>query len=69
MSSHHPPRRCFTEVDFDLVNFNCTCYFTEGEKYFYDLFHDQATFNAFHAHPSGHNFNALHKLTSSYIRE
>ena len=63
-----PPRRCFSTVEFDNVNKSCTCYFTQGQVYYYDLYHDQATFNAFHNDPHGHNFNALHKLTSSYQR-
>jgi hypothetical protein len=56
--SHHPPRHCFSSVDFDDAAAIAHAHFTEGESYDYRFDNDRTGFDEFRSNANGQWFNA-----------
>lgn len=58
VSAHHPPRHCFTSIDFGSAPIVVIGYFTEGEIYEYDFTLWPGELSEFILNPTGAFFNA-----------
>jgi hypothetical protein len=69
MSSHHPPRHCFTSVVFESDEIHATAFFAEGEVYRYN-FTDAPEIRArWKAVPTGKYFDAaIRKSSIPFVR-
>lgn len=68
MSAHHPPRQCFSSVDFSSSPSSVVCNFTEGEVYAYDFTTFPSELAGFVLDPSGAYFNSIVRNSIPFVR-